>query len=114
MKSKSMNALPQQVLDQMLQVGVNIQTARLRRRWTQEETAVRAQVGLSALKKIESGNLNVELSSLVAMLWALGLEASLMHIADPARDLEGIHLEKTRQRLSRRARAVSHELDNDF
>jgi transcriptional regulator with XRE-family HTH domain len=92
-------------------LGSNIEAARLRRRWTQQDLAGKAGITRSTLVAIEHGKPGTGVGAYVAVLWALGLHGDVALIASPERDEEGRTLEAAR--LPQRARAPSG-LDDDF
>lgn len=92
-------------------LGANLRTARLRRNLTIEEVAQKIGTGPRAVMDAEKGKPSTGLVIYTALLWAYDLLGPLSALADPARDEEGLILE----RASGRARArPTDELDNDF
>ena len=82
--------------------GMNIRTARLRRRLPQAMVAERAGISLNTLSKIENGDCGVAIGNVAAVLQALGLGTPLSLVAAPESDETGLLLEE--RRLPRRAR----------
>lgn len=105
------DAAPAAVEQAAAQLGANIATARLRRRWRQADLAEKAGITRATLRAIEKGKLGTGIGAYVAVLWALGLHADVARLAEPARDLEGLTLESAR--LASRARPA-RSLDDDF
>jgi transcriptional regulator with XRE-family HTH domain len=93
------------------ELGANIATARLRRRWPQAELAEKAGITRPTLVAIEQGKLGTGIGAYVAVLWALGLHGDLAQVAAPEHDLEGRTLEAAR--LPDRVRR-STRLSDDF
>ncbi len=82
--------------------GMNIRTARLRRRLPQAMVAERAGISLNTLSKIENGDCGVAIGNVAAVLQALGLGTPLSLVAATENDETGLLLEE--RRLPRRAR----------
>lgn len=92
-------------------LGRNLRTARLRRNLTIEQVAQKIGTGPRAVRDAEKGKVSTGIAVYTALLWAYDLLSPLSEIADPARDSEGLALE----RLTGRERARMGEgLDNDF
>ncbi len=68
----------QQLLTQM---GDNIRLARLRRKLSAARVAERAGISRSTLHAIEQGAATVSLGAYTQVLFVLGLEKSLLHLA---------------------------------
>ncbi|MCH8544023.1 MAG: helix-turn-helix domain-containing protein [Alcanivorax sp.] len=82
-------------------LGEDIREARLRRNLPMEVVAERASTSRSTLARVEKGDPGVGLGVLAGVLQALGLLDRLGDLADSARDVEG--LEINRQTLRQRA-----------
>lgn len=104
-------ASPAAVEQAVAQLGVNIATARLRRRWRQRDLAEKAGITRATLVAIEHGKLGTGIGAYVAVLWALGLHGDVARIASPERDAEGLTLESARR--PSRARPAT-DMDDDF
>lgn len=87
---------PAPVAKAVQHLGANIATARLRRRWRQEDLAQKAGITRLTLIAVEQGKLGTGVGAYVAALWALGLEDEIGRIAAPDKDPEGIALETSR------------------
>ena len=105
------DSAPAAVEEAVSQLGANIATARLRRRWRQQDLAEKAGVTRATVVAIERGKLGTGIGAYVAVLWALGLHADVSRLASPERDAEGLTLEAAR--LPSRARPAT-DLDDDF
>lgn len=92
-------------------LGANLRTARLRRNLTIAEVAEKIGTGPRAVSDAEKGKPSTGIVVYTALLWAYDLLGPMEALADPARDEEGLSLERSTGRT--RARA-SEELDNDF
>ena len=102
---------PEAVADALTRLGRNIRTARLRRRLTQLEVARRIGVSRFVVADLERGKPSTGIAAYIGALWAMGLLEQMDDVADPARDEEGLLLERVRapQRASTR-----RTLDDDF
>jgi transcriptional regulator with XRE-family HTH domain len=105
------HASPAPIEQAVAQLGANIATARLRRRWRQQDLAEKAGITRATLISIEKGRLGTGIGAYVAVLWALGIHGDVSRLASPERDAEGLTLESAR--LPARARPAS-DLDDDF
>ena len=62
-------------------LGENIKIARLRRKFSAEQVAERADISRPTLSSIEKGNPNVSIGAYVKVLSVLGLENDIMEVA---------------------------------
>jgi DNA-binding XRE family transcriptional regulator len=102
---------PRQVNDALKVLGINIRTARVRRRLTQDELSMKCDIARKTVYAIEKGAQGPSIGSVLSVLWALGLLDSVKALADPDSDEHGKILEAA----TRPERARTHQvLDNDF
>lgn len=66
----------------MQTVGENIKLARLRRKYTTEQVAERANISRTTLYSIENGNESVSIGAYMAVLVVLGLEKDFLQLAN--------------------------------
>jgi len=97
--AKIASALPLPVSSAISELGVNIATARRRRRETQAALATRIMVSLPTLRKMERGDASVGIAVYFSALWALGLVSAIKGLAAPQDDSAGqlldlVHLPK--------------------
>lgn len=86
-------------------VGENIKLARLRRKITTTMLAERADISRVTLRKVENGESSVTMSTYANVLFCLGLEKDLLHLAgdDPlGRRLQDAELTHTKERVAKR------------
>ena len=62
-------------------LGENIRLARLRRRYSMEQVAERADISRPTLHSVERGNSNVTIGAYVKVLFVLGLEGDIAKVA---------------------------------
>ena len=104
-------APPYPVEQAIRRLGANLRTARLRRNLTIEEVAQKIGTGPRAVMDAEKGKPSTGIAVYTALLWTYDLLGPFAGLADPARDEEGMTLERASGRV--RARSAG-ELDNDF
>jgi transcriptional regulator with XRE-family HTH domain len=88
-------------------LGLNIKSARLRRRLPQSAVAERAGISMNTLSKIENGDCGVSIGNIAAVLQAIGLGSPLSDVAAASADEAGLMLEE--KRLPRRIRSRKTE-----
>lgn len=92
-------------------LGMNLRTARIRRKMTIEDVAKRIGTGPRAVMEAEKGKPSTGAAVYMALLWVYGLLAPVEELADPTKDTEGLARDSASERV--RARK-SGALDNDF
>ncbi len=98
------------VTEALARLGVQIKTARKRRRWTQGDLAKRTDVSVPTIRALEAGRPTVSLGVYVAALWALNLHHTLSALAHPREDADGLTYD-----LAALGRRVRHPRpDDDF
>lgn len=103
---------PPLVAAELRRIGLGIKTARLRRNMSQQDLAERMGVSFHTVRHMEQGRTGTAFGFYAHALWILGLLPTLMQVADPALDEEGIALEA----LTRRERGgqTGGGLSDDF
>lgn len=101
---------PFEVTETSRELGMNVRTARKRRRMLQGELAKKAGVGEKTIRRLEKGDDGVSMRNLLSVLWALGLLPTARALASPETDDHGKTLELAR--LPERVRNPAP--DNDF
>ena len=107
----SKEAAPAKVAAAARRLGLNIKTARKRRRLRQVELARKAGITVQTLRRVENGSLGTGIGAYIATLWAMGLDSALADLASPESDIEGRTLEAAGR--GERVRS-SQGLDNEF
>jgi len=111
MKSKLKLHYPEEVDLLVSQLGSRIRIARIRRKLTQEDLAIRTRLSRSTIQSIERGEITCAIGSVFFVLWVLGLSREIELIADPGLDENGLALSLSNGQ--KRVR-VSTKEDNDF
>ncbi len=91
--------------DILEEVGENLKLARLRRKITTTMLAERAGMSRATLRKVENGESSVTMAMYANVLFCLGLEKDLLHLAgdDPlGRRLQDAELTHTKKRVAKR------------
>ncbi len=81
MKTKKAPLLPS-ITKILKEFGENIKLARLRRKYSAEQVAERANISRPTLLSIEKGSPGVTMSSYIQVLFVLGLEKDLLKVAE--------------------------------
>ena len=107
-KSKSHNLVSDAALRSLSELGARLKEARLRRNWTQAQTAQKAGLSASSVKKVESGTPRITMGAYLALLDVFGLPSAFDGVLAAGHDTLGEAL--GRHSLRRRARQprVSH------
>ncbi len=80
MKTKNQVLLPK-VQKSITSLGENIKLARLRRKYSTEQVAERANISRPTLLSIEKGHPRVSIGAIVSVLFVLGLENDILEVA---------------------------------
>ena len=82
-------------------IGENIRLARLRRKYSSQQVAERADISRPTLISVEKGNPNTSIGAYVKVLFVLGLEKDLLNMARD--DAMGRRLQDARLVVKKRA-----------
>ena len=102
---------PAAVQQELIRLGRDIRTARLRRNWRLEDLAARLGVSRFTVADVEKGKPGTSAAAYLGALWALGLLEQLTPVADPDHDSVGKTLEAARAPRVARPTGL---LDDDF
>ncbi len=80
MRTKNVTLLPK-VQKAVSTLGENLKLARLRRRYSMEQVAERANISRPTLQSIEEGHPQVSIGAIVKVLFVLGLEKDILEVA---------------------------------
>jgi len=80
MKTRNKILLPK-AQKTILNLGENIKLARLRRKYSTQQVAERANISRPTLLSIEKGNPTISIGALVKVLFVLGLENDITNVA---------------------------------
>ncbi|ATE60097.1 helix-turn-helix domain-containing protein [Thauera sinica] len=105
--------IPEQVTEQVAQLGQHIRLARIRRGWSVADLASKAGINRNTLSALELGKPGTAVGVCFTVLWALGLDRTLNGVADPDADLHGKALEAAR-RPTRAGKPRKASEDYDF
>ena len=103
-----MNQMTNPVIKRIIKkLGEDVRVARLRRRWSQKDLAVKAGVSVGTVQRVESGDPGVGIGTIVTIFYMFGCQRQIEDALDPTRDELGLaadffHLPK-RIRSARRA-----------
>ena len=100
MKTRSSILLPK-AQKTMSILGENIKLARLRRKYSTQQVAERANISRPTLLSIEKGSPNVSIGAYVKVLFVLGLDKDILEIAKD--DLLGRRLQDAKLTIRKRA-----------
>ncbi len=104
-QSKSYALISDAALGSLHALGARLKEARLRRNWTQQQTAEKAGLSESSVKKVESGSPRITVGAYLSILDVFGLPTAFDRLIAPGDDLLGEAL--GRNSIRRRARTAS-------
>ena len=100
--SKAPELLSDAALGSLKDLGTRLREARLRRNWTQQETAQKVGLSESSIKKVEAGAANITVAAYLALLDVYGRPSALDSVFALGDDTIGEALSRAEGR--RRAR----------
>lgn len=101
-KSKAHAVVSDAALGSLSALGERLREARLRRNWTQEQTAEKAGLSESSVKKVEAGSPRIMVAAYLSLLDVFGMPTALDSVLAPGDDTLGEAL--ARGALRQRAR----------
>lgn len=90
-----MTTLTDDSLNTLKTLGLNIDTARQRRRLSVKVLSERALITAQTYRRLRNGDPSVSLGVAMSVLQAMGLESQVANLVDPKNDDVGIGLEAT-------------------
>jgi transcriptional regulator with XRE-family HTH domain len=110
--SKAQSQLSDAALRSLTALGLRLQQARLARNWTQAQTAAKAGLSASSVKKVEAGSAHITVAAYLALLDVFGQPSALDRLLAPGDDTlgEALRASDGRQR-ARPATAAADEWD---
>lgn len=101
--SAHLESIPRPALAALREFGLNLATARLRRKESMRSWAQRLQVSVSTLRRMESGDPGVGIGVYATALWMANMSADMAQLASPQKDLGAIspEIDAIRARLER-------------
>lgn len=108
-QSKSYNVLSDAALGSLSGLGRRLKEARLRRNWSQAQTAEKAGLSESSIKKVEGGSPRITVGAYLSLLDVFGMPAALDRVLAPGSDTLGEALARsaTRQRAGTPRRSTA-------
>ena len=88
-KSKSYSIMSDAALGCLAALGDRLKEARLRRNWTQEQTAIKAGLSESSIKKVEAGSPRITMGAYLSLLDVLGMPTAFDRVMAPGDDSLG-------------------------
>lgn len=101
--SRSYAILSDAALGALARLGARLKQARLRRNWTQAQTATKAGLSESSVKKVEAGSPRVTVAAYLALLDVFGLSLAFDAVLAPGDDTIGEALSRAAGRQRARA-----------
>lgn len=101
--SKAHAVVSDAALGSLTALGERLREARLRRNWTQEQTAEKAGLSESSVKKVEAGSPRIMIAAYLSLLDVFGLPSAFDAVMAPGDDVLGEALGRSalRRRASR-------------
>lgn len=101
--SSHLDAIPRAALSALHDLGLNLATARLRRKTSLRAWAARLGVSVSTLQRMEAGDPGVGIGVYATALWLVNMSDQLSNIAKPEADVGAIteEVEVIRKRLTK-------------
>jgi len=103
--TKSLDMMPDAVINTLKKLGEDLAIARKRRRESQEEWASRIGVSKPTLIRLEHGDPTVGLGVFATAIWMMDRLKALKEVAEPASDLTALEhdVRKAQNRYKRRS-----------
>lgn len=111
MKNIITQNLPSEVTEICQRLGGRIRTARLQRKWRQQDIVDRTGYGRNTIINVEKGDPKTGIGIYLHILWLMGLAREIELIADPGLDREGLAI--ALDTVSKRA-YLPRKVNDDF
>lgn len=101
--SAHLDAIPRAALSALRELGLNLATARLRRKASLRTWAARLGVSVSTLQRMEAGDPGVGIGVYATALWLVNMSDQMANLAKPEADVGAItaEVEEIRGRLTK-------------
>lgn len=110
-ESKSYDLVSDAALHSLNRLGARLREARLRRNWTQAETAEKAGLSDSSVKKVEAGSARITIGAYLSLLDVFGLPTAFNCVLLAGEDTLGEALSRSSLRQRARQSATAAEED---
>lgn len=109
--SKSYDLMSDAAIGALAALGQRLREARLRRNWTQEQTAAKAGLSDSSVKKVEAGSPRITMGAYLSLLDVFGMPTAFDAVMAPGADTlgEALGRKATRQRARQPAPSTDDE-----
>ncbi len=109
--SKSYTVMSDAALGSLVSLGQRLKEARLRRNWTQDQTAHKAGLSESSVKKVEAGSARITIGAYLSMLDIFGLPTAFDRVIAAGDDAIGEALSRsaTRRRAGKPRQSAKDE-----
>jgi transcriptional regulator with XRE-family HTH domain len=97
-QSKSYSVLSDAALGSLTQLGGRLKEARLRRNWSQQQTAEKAGLSESSIKKVEAGSPRITVGAYLSLLDVFGMPTALDQVLAQGSDSLGEALARSATR----------------
>ena len=97
-ESKSYNVLSDAARGSLSGLGARLKEARLRRNWSQQQTAEKAGLSESSIKKVESGSPRITVGAYLSLLDVFGMPTGFDRVLAPGTDTLGEALARSATR----------------
>lgn len=111
--SRSHAILSDAALGALSALGARLKEARLRRNWTQEQTAEKTGLSESSIKKVEAGSPRIMMAAYLSVLDVLGQPVAFDAVLAPGDDTLGEALARSALRQRARPEDMSTGASND-
>lgn len=92
MKNIKIDPLPKEVAEICQRLGARIRTARIQRKWRQQDVVDRTGYARNTVINVERGDPKTGLGIYLHILWLMGLAGEIEVVADPGLDRDGLAL----------------------